>query len=253
MGMAMSDSHEPEPERRRFRGVKSAAVEAVVCVVGSLIVFSILCWLWRTPKAPPRPTVAAYAVGIVALVLFSIRLATLKRIGQRGRYQFSLRLLLVFALVVALVCSWLTVRMERGRRQRQAVAALQKRGAYVSYRPKRPGPDWLEHLVGLDFLSNVVGVGHNRFNPLSDADMVHVKDLAALESLDLGLYQRETRNWRSTWSVLDMRKGRGITDAGLAQLRGLTNLHHLNLTCSRVTDEGVKNLQEALPDCEIVR
>ena len=81
----MNDSHPPRPKRRRFLGGKGAALEAAVCLVGSLVVLSILFWLWKSPQAPMLPTVAAYAVGIVALVLFAVRLATLKRIGQPGR------------------------------------------------------------------------------------------------------------------------------------------------------------------------
>jgi len=45
--------------------------------------------------------------------------------------------------------------------------------------------------------------------------------------------------------------GRPITDAGLVHLKGLTNLELLVLGDTQVTDEGVKNLQEALPNCRI--
>jgi hypothetical protein len=42
-----------------------------------------------------------------------------------------------------------------------------------------------------------------------------------------------------------------ITDAALVHLKGLTNLKGLYIRYTRITDEGVKNLQEALPNCEI--
>jgi hypothetical protein len=41
-----------------------------------------------------------------------------------------------------------------------------------------------------------------------------------------------------------------ISDAGLAHLRGLTKLKTLGLQRTKVTDEGVDQLQEALPDCQ---
>ena len=43
------------------------------------------------------------------------------------------------------------------------------------------------------------------------------------------------------------------TDAGLEHLKGLTNLEFVLLYKTNVTDEGVKKLQKALPNCEIYR
>jgi hypothetical protein len=43
-------------------------------------------------------------------------------------------------------------------------------------------------------------------------------------------------------------------DAGLQELAGLTNLDKLHLVWTdRVTDAGVKKLQQALPDCRTLR
>lgn len=47
--------------------------------------------------------------------------------------------------------------------------------------------------------------------------------------------------------------GDRVTDAGLVHLRGMKQLRKLDLTNSRVTDDGKKALQAALSDCEIVR
>ena len=47
-------------------------------------------------------------------------------------------------------------------------------------------------------------------------------------------------------------KETGITDAGLAHLKGLTKLKRISLEETQVTDAGVKALQKALPDCEVV-
>ena len=50
---------------------------------------------------------------------------------------------------------------------------------------------------------------------------------------------------------LDLRDTQ-VTDSGLVHLKGLTNLEQLKLSGTQVTDAGVKELQKALPNCEII-
>jgi len=45
----------------------------------------------------------------------------------------------------------------------------------------------------------------------------------------------------------------GVTDAGLKELAGLKQLTTLNLLGTQVTDAGRKELQKALPECDIKR
>jgi hypothetical protein len=44
-----------------------------------------------------------------------------------------------------------------------------------------------------------------------------------------------------------------VTDGGLPHLKGLTKLRVLDLTRTQVSDKGVADLKQALPDAEIVR
>lgn len=44
-----------------------------------------------------------------------------------------------------------------------------------------------------------------------------------------------------------------MTDAGLLHLQGLSQLQVLQLYNTQVTRQGVKKLQQALPNCEIQR
>ena len=44
-----------------------------------------------------------------------------------------------------------------------------------------------------------------------------------------------------------------ISDAGLAHLKGLTNLRHLSASRTHVTDPGMKELKQALPKLEVRR
>ena len=64
---------------------------------------------------------------------------------------------------------------------------------------------------------------------------MHLKGLTNLRELYLG-------GERST-----------ITDAGIGHLMGLAKLTRLWLNGTQVTDAGVVALQQALPECEIVK
>ena len=43
-----------------------------------------------------------------------------------------------------------------------------------------------------------------------------------------------------------------VSDLGVVHLEGLKNLTHLSLQQSHVTGAGIRNLQQALPECEII-
>lgn len=66
---------------------------------------------------------------------------------------------------------------------------------------------------------------------LTDEGLAYLKDLTALENLDLCFAH--------------------VTDAGLAELRDMRSLHHLNLVGTKVTKAGIEELKKALPSIEI--
>ena len=101
-----------------------------------------------------------------------------------------------------------------------AIVAIEKLGGEVGYDEESPDrPIATVRLTGTE---------------VTDAHLVHLKGLTSLENLDL-------RYWGN------------LTDAGLEHLKGLTGLRVLNLSGTKVTDEGVKKLQQALPNCKIHR
>ena len=85
----------------------------------------------------------------------------------------------------------------------------------------------LDHLQGLLQLQSLNLTGTN----VTDKALEHLKGLERLESLGAG--------------------GAQVSDVGLEHLRGLTNYWSLNLSETKVTGEGVKALQQALPNCKI--
>ena len=88
--------------------------------------------------------------------------------------------------------------------------------------------DGLKHLAGLTRLRRL-GLGSMR---ITDAGMRHLEGLCNLQEL----------------SFDDVH----ISDAGLEHLVGLTKLELLIVTNTDVTPEGIRKLQEALPNCEIM-
>ena len=169
----------------------------------------------------------------------------------RRWFQFSLRTLMIFMAVVALACGWLATKIEKKRRERQAVELVLSKGGQVGFDYQRwkmpaghtgykgnvepPGPAWLRSILGENFFSEaeMVFINYQKPSTLTDADLDSIKNLGQLESLWL--------------------PGVNVTDAGLVHLKGMAKLRYLDFRGSSVTDEGINDLKKALPDCDIVR
>lgn len=76
-----------------------------------------------------------------------------------------------------------------------------------------------------------------------DAGLVHLKGLTELTHLNLSRSQR-------CWSNFIPPRIQ-LTDTGLVHLTALTKLQELNVYWTDVTDDGVNELQQALPNCKI--
>jgi hypothetical protein len=182
---------------------------------------------------------AVAAVVLVILAWFAVALFFGRRL------QFSIRSLLLLTVAVAIPFSWLVQSMREARWQREAVTAIRSPG-YVVYdwqcdcdgqvmpiADEPQGPAWLWGLLGGDFFSEVSDV--NMDSP-TDADLRHLERIRGIQYLYFG--GNRVR----------------ITDAGLERLYGLSQLRELNLTCADdVSDEGVRRLQQTLPNCRIMR
>lgn len=165
---------------------------------------------------------------------------------KRRSYQFSLKTLLI-VMTVAIVSFgvWVQYRRHRAQVNWDRVATIEtterailKLGGVATYGSYWPKISWLElHFEdpGNPGEAYFLAVHFNDRN-VTDDDLQHLKELKELKSLQR-LHLNNTN----------------VTDAGLEHLKGLTNLRYLDLRGTNATDEGVKELQHALPNCTIER
>ena len=222
---------------------------------------------------------------------------------RRRRLRFSLRALLLFVTIIAVVAALLTYRFEEARRQHRAVRRLHQyfgAAAYYDYQLDEndqslgreatpPGPEWLRSLVGIDFLSRVTkvsfwetnGPGANEYVIFRDLPflktleffealfrgegVVHLSELHRLRRLILNRSMYGKENVKALGQLtqleeLSLIEGRFHED-DLLSLRSLKNLRLLDLrsvntgrnpTYPRISQRTIKQLQAALPDCEII-
>ncbi len=174
-------------------------------------------------------------------------------------FQFSLRTLLIVVTLCAILCSWLAVKTERVKREREAAAAIEKLGGEVHWIYSPPsGSAWLQSLRSLVENDDVSGyVIHVYLNgtQATDTDLEHLKGLPRLLFLrldqtkvtDAGLeHLKGSRHLDTLW----LHRTR-ITDAGLEHLKGLKELEYLHLGHTQITDAGLEHLKE-LSQLEIV-
>ena len=190
--------------------------------------------------------IAVAAVGVAFLLMLLWFIASLL---FRWRFQFSIRSLLVLTVAVAIPCSWLGVEMKEAKRQREAVAAIERLGGSVEW--SRPfGPAWLRSSFGDGFYRHVISVTVSG-SQVTDASLECISDLPQLRSLYIcsQSFSFSGNSYRLREAEENSRTK--VTNAGLKHLTGLSHLELLALIDTQVTDEGVKELQQALPNCKI--
>jgi len=190
---------------------------------------------------------------------------------KRCWYQFSLRMLLVFVLLLSVPLGWLAMKMQRARKQKEAMemivgmrgelwyeheyrAMVFFSGKGVKWTPKPKRHKWLRTLLTDDGLSKVVyaDCGWRGFR---DVDIPKFNGLGGLQRLKLSgsdITDTGVTHLRGMTTLLMLELDfTQVTDAGLVHLEGLTNLEILSLRHTHVTDDGAKKLQQALPNCRI--
>ena len=197
-------------------------------------------------------------------------------------FQFSLRTLLVFVTLCAIACSWVAVKRQQEKQQREALARIEELvGSLSDPQDDKPSqqfstsPFWDCDAFGFRYLGSLYLTGtrttdstlrqlkglpeltrlHLDFTKVTDVGLENLKGLTQLAYLDLADTQITDAGLQhlgglTQLKTLDLRRTR-VTDAGLEHLTGLTQLRNLELYKTSVTHAGVAKLQQALPNCEI--
>ncbi|MHB8974071.1 MAG: leucine-rich repeat domain-containing protein [Pirellulaceae bacterium] len=200
---------------------------------------------------------------------------------RRRWFPYSLRTMLVLMLLACIGMGWFAVKMQRIRKEQEAVAAIEGLGGSVSWAfpdfPKESrGRAWLRKLLGerfairpdfaeirndaameylreLTHIPNLVLIGRQ----FTDAGLAHLKGLTQLQSLDLSGTQVTDAGLEHIKELTQLQwlslESTQVTDAGMEHLKGLSQLEELDLTNTQVSDSGVSSLQQALPNCRISR
>ncbi|MCE9547356.1 MAG: hypothetical protein K8T25_17935 [Planctomycetia bacterium] len=188
---------------------------------------------------------------------------------NRRWFQFSL---LAFVLVTGICGAWVE---NHARRERAAIAYIEKLGGYVTY--DRTAQSWWRLFFRFpDPVKQVSFTGEGRFgltrqpidlSPLADlrsmselilfhTDATDLSPLARLENL-------ERLTLDNTW-VIDLSPLAGLKNlreislfdervSDLSPLVGLKNLNYLFIGRCPVSDEQAERLHKALPNCKIIR
>jgi len=145
-----------------------------------------------------------------------------------GRWQYSLRTLVIAVLVVAIGLKWALAEFDRARRCRMAVATIGAIGGHVYW-------------VYRDYEDP----GYRAIGPTRVLRRV---DLSGTEAADRQLsYLKELPNLY----VVDLSNTK-VTDAGLLHVASLRTLRYLKVAGSGVTNAGIQRLRQMRPDVILV-
>lgn len=152
-------------------------------------------------------------------------------------YQFSLRSLLIFVFLVAVLFSWVAVKREKARQRSLAFKRLSQLGVfefaytypYSEEKNKEPF-----YLLGESEYSRIVGFHFDRdpelYSPNQDPQVTD-NDLKILELFP-------------EIEVVNLHNCRKITDEGLVYLRQLPQLRELNLSETNISDSGLEYIKQ---------
>ncbi len=221
----------PELKRRWYRLSPDRFVDGLLAVVGLLWLSDRFQLFGFDQHKGSMVLISLAVVCLAALVMLLWWIASLL---FDWRFQFGIRSVLAFCLTCSIVVGWLAVEIQRSRRLAETVDWIHDSGGWVDY-------DW-----EVDADNNQIS---NREPPepcwlratLGDDFFSEVAAiyLVSGQTTDAGLAQLKGLT-KLRELHLDLTN---TTDAGLEHLRGLTQLQRLILDGTKITDAGLEHLE----------
>jgi hypothetical protein len=187
-----------------------------------LLVVECALWLSDRPGWPAEwetGHAVLAAVLSVGFVLFLTLLWYTVALLLSWPFQFGIRSLLLLVVAVAAPFSWLAVEIQRTQREREVVVGIEQLGGQATY-------DW--QVYGWN--------GAYARDPAPGPAWLR----SILGDYFFGTVRRVSLNAH-------------CDDAELERLAGLRKLQEVDIVDSKVTDAGIAKLQNALPNCKIIR
>lgn len=162
--------------------------------------------------------------------------------GKRPWVRFSLRAFLVLVAFVSILLGWTTYN---ARRQKEAIAAIERIDGYWYYdfqfeapdtyypEGEPPGPSWFWKFVDINLFCDVVAIGLDS-RPATDDTIAAISCLKDLQQLDLAMVQ-------------------GVTNDGLADLEHLDQLTYLRLLGTSIDSDKIDDYERRHPRVTVVR
>jgi hypothetical protein len=231
----------PRTERRWCVPMPRCLVLALFAVEGLLMLCEWLGWFGFSEHPGLSVLIALVVVGATAVLFLVWSVASLL---SRRRFQFGLRLLLLFVLAASVACSWLALEMKSERSQWKAAKAIKGAGGIAVTKLTCLG-----RLLRDDSLVTVPGVNLIG-KPVTDADLVGFQCLKQVSSLSLDRTQLTDGGLVHLQGLCQLRSlsldNTQITDRGLVHLRRLSHLSDLSLCNTNITDAGLVNFEGLL-------
>jgi len=191
----------------------------------------------------------------------------------RRLLRFGVRTLL---LLVTLACLWIAWWAHSARVQREAVRVIHQAGGTPVYNwqvrgtpsKRKPGvrgeilpdfprwiPKWIRSALGDEYFQKVVAVEIGANRDVGDEWLDTLPDLPYLKSVRIAV-PNFTDDDLARLTEIDTLESiylfkPEISDSGLLRLQDCTSLKDLQLNLASVNPKTVKELESALPQCEI--